>query len=178
MPDTLLWRIADLSQTHDNGFSLIPDAPARAALAQEMDLLDLRKLRFDGAVSAQGKRDWRLRAKLGATVVQPCVVTLDPVVTRIETEVEILYTDKYDTPTEAEAEMPEDDSREPLPEAIDLEAVMAEALALNLPAYPRKAEADLGEAVFTEPGQTPMRDEDARPFAGLASLRDQLKGDE
>jgi hypothetical protein len=28
--------------------------------------------------------------------------------------------------------------------------------------------------VVTEPGVAPMRDEDARPFAGLAGLKDQL----
>jgi uncharacterized metal-binding protein YceD (DUF177 family) len=59
---------------------------------------------------------------------------------------------------------------------IDVSAVMAEALALHLPLYPRAGGADLGEAVFTEPGLAPMRDEDAKPFAGLAGLRDTLTG--
>ena len=35
--------------------------------------------------------------------------------------------------------------------------------------------AELGEAVYTAPGQIPMSDEDARPFAGLAALRDKLE---
>jgi hypothetical protein len=35
----------------------------------------------------------------------------------------------------------------------------------------------LGEAIFTKAGLAPMKDEDARPFAGLAALKDQLKPD-
>ncbi|HHI70111.1 MAG TPA: DUF177 domain-containing protein, partial [Rhodobacteraceae bacterium] len=30
------------------------------------------------------------------------------------------------------------------------------------------------ETTFSEPGTEPMKDEDLRPFAGLASLRDKL----
>ena len=48
---------------------------------------------------------------------------------------------------------------------------------LTLPEYPRAEGAQLGEAVYTKPGHAPMKDEDARPFAGLASLKDQLKFD-
>jgi len=58
---------------------------------------------------------------------------------------------------------------------IDPAAVMIEALALAMPLYPRAEGADLGEAVHAEPGVTPMRDADARPFAGL---RDRLARDE
>ena len=37
---------------------------------------------------------------------------------------------------------------------------------------------ELGEAVYAEDGVQPMRDEDTKPFAGLAALRGQLKGDD
>ena len=70
-----------------------------------------------------------------------------------------------------EMEMPDDDRQEPLPEAIDLSSILAEALTLNLPQYPRADDARLGEAVYAEPGVSPLRDEDTRPFAALAGLR-------
>ncbi|MCX8227096.1 MAG: DUF177 domain-containing protein, partial [Sulfitobacter sp.] len=35
--------------------------------------------------------------------------------------------------------------------------------------------AELGQAVYAEPGVAPMTDEDARPFAGLAQLREKLE---
>jgi hypothetical protein len=39
--------------------------------------------------------------------------------------------------------MPEDDTTEALPERLDLSAVMAEALALALPDYPRAPDAEM-----------------------------------
>lgn len=171
--------VSDLSNAAPTPFETQPDADARAELADALGLLALRKLRFSGTIAAEGKRDWRLDGKLGATVVQPCVVTLDPVTTRIDVPVTRRFLAEMPQGAEGdegEIEMAEDDSIEPLPRVIDVSAVMAEALALHLPLYPRASGADLGEAVFTEPGLAPMRDEDAKPFAGLAGLRDTLTG--
>lgn len=176
LPSTPM-RVSDLSASRRNGFDLRPEAGARAAIAEALDITGLRKLRFEGAILADAGRDWRLEATLGATVVQPCVVTLEPVTTRIETRVIRRYMVAPPDPEpseDGEAQMPVDDTIEPLGRVIDPAAVMIEALALNLPLYPRAAGADLGEAVFSAPGVAPMRDEDARPFAGLAGLRDAL----
>jgi hypothetical protein len=52
---------------------------------------------------------------------------------------------------------------------------MVEALVLHLPLYPRVEGAELGELAVTEPGKTPLRDADLRPFAGLAALKDKLE---
>lgn len=168
-------RVADLSQNTPTPFTLRPDASDMAALAEELAIQSLRKLSFVGQIAAQGNRDWVLTAKLGATVVQPCVVTLDPVTTRIDTQVKRVFLADLPEPEAAETEMDDDDSIEKLGNFIDPAAVMAEALALALPLYPRKSDVNLGEAVFTKPGLTPMRDEDAKPFAGLTELRDALK---
>lgn len=170
------FRVADLPQNAPTVFDLRPGAPEMRELAEALGLLDLRKLRLAGDIRASGRSDWRLRAHLGATVVQPCVVTLEPVTTRIDIPVTRLFTADLPEPDAPEVEMPEDDDAEPLGKLIDPATVMAEALALALPQYPRGDGVELGEAVFTEPGQAPMRDEDARPFAGLAGLRDKLGG--
>ncbi len=168
-------RTATLNPRHPHDFDLRPDGPQLAALAQDLGLLALRKLRFAGTLAAEGSSDWRLEAELGATVTQPCVVTLEPVSTRIDQPVLRRFLAHMPEPEAgSEIEMPEDDSLEPLGAVIDLEAVMAEALALALPLYPRKGEAELGEAVFAEPGVTPMTDEDTKPFAGLAALKSKL----
>lgn len=171
------FRVADLPQNSPTPFTLTPDAGEMKQLAAELDLTDLRKLRFAGEIRARGKRDWVLTATLGATVVQPCVVTLEPVTTRIDVPVKRLFLARFEEPEETESEMPEDDSAEQLGPEIDVATVMAESLALHLPQYPRKDGAELGEAVFAEPGLTPMKDEDARPFAGLAALKDALDKD-
>jgi len=167
-------RLSDLSNRKASDILLEPDAAERAAIADVLGIPAIRKLRFEARLVPLGQRDWRLEARLGATVVQDCVVTLAPVTTRIDEDVTRSYLAQLPEIDAAEIEMPEDDTLEALPETLDLAAVMIEALALALPPYPRAADADVAEAVFTEPGKAPLRDEDVRPFAGLAGLRDSL----
>lgn len=176
-PSSTALRVADLPQNRETAFDLRPSDAELEALRDSLDLLGLRKVRFEGKISAEGEADWLLTGHLGATVIQPCAVTTAPVTTRIETPVRRLYAADYTEVDAPEVEMPEDDEVEPLPAWIDPAVVMAEALDLALPLFPRADGAELGEAVFTEPGKTPMRDEDARPFAGLATLKDQMKDD-
>ncbi len=172
------YRITELSQNQPTRFDLRPSEQERHALAETLGLSGLRKLRLVGRIDARGRDDWTLQARLGATVVQPCVVTLEPVTTRIDTDIRRLYLAGYQQPDAPESEMPEDDTVEPLGNEIDLGTVMAEALALNLPLYPRATGAETEQAVFTEPGKEPMHDEDVRPFAGLAGLRAQFRKDQ
>ncbi len=166
--------LGDLTRRRTHAVDLRPDAAQRKAYAAGLGLLELRKLRLTGELTPLGKTDWRFEGKLGATVVQPCVVTLAPVVTRIDEDLTRSFIAGWQEPEADEVELPEDVDSEPLGSGIDLGAVMREALALALPAWPRAEGADLGEAVFTGPGAAPMRDEDAKPFAGLAALRDKL----
>lgn len=177
-PSETALRVADLSQSAENAFSLRPDATALASIAGELDLSALRKLSFVGRIVPLGASDWVLEATLGATVVQPCVVTLDPVTTRIDQTLRRQYLADYQPVDDPEAEMPEDDNVEPLGQWIDPAMVMIEALALAVPDYPRKDNAELGKMVYTKPGHAPMTDEDARPFAGLADLQQKLKNDD
>lgn len=175
-PNATALRVAALSQSAPTKFSLRPDAPELAELAKELELLGLRKLSFEGTVRPIGASDWQLKGRLGATVVQPCVVTLEPVTTRIDADVMRLFLRDFEDIDAPEAEMPEDENAEALGAWIDPVAIMAEELALALPPYPRKDEE--GEATtvrVTEPGKTPMTDEQARPFAGLADLKAQLE---
>ena len=174
---TVPLRVADLNARTGHDVHLEPDAEARAALAARIGIPAIRKLRLDGRIEAEGRRDWRFNGRLGATVVQECVVTLEPVTTRIDVDVLRRYQAGYVPPEDDEIEMPEDDSLEALGEVIDPGAILEEALVLALPLYPRKEGAEIGDAVFTEPGKRPMTDEDARPFAGLAVLRDRPEDD-
>lgn len=169
-------RLADLPARKASQVTLTPDASTCAALAAELGIEAVRKLRFDVTLKPMGKHDWALEGRLGATVVQSCVVTLDPVTTRIEEDVSRHYVEDYDAaPDGSEIEMPEDDTVEPLPTSIDLGVVAFEALALALPVYPRSPDAALDQSVFTEPGKEALTDDDVKPFAGLASLRDKLE---
>ncbi len=168
-------RLADLPNRRATEFDLVPTPDERKAIADELGIIGVKKLRFSGRLAPVGKSDWQLTAELGATVVQPCVTTLDPVTTRLDEPVTRSYVADLPDVEGNEIEMPEDDTVETLPATLDLAAVMIEALTLALPLYPRKADAELGDAVFTEPGVTPLSDDEAKPFAGLGALREQLE---
>lgn len=173
-------RMNDLSDARTYKLSIVPNDTNIQELIKEMNVDALRKVSFKGTLVPVGKRDWQLTATLGATVVQPCVATLEPVTTRIETTVTRLYLkDLKEEFSEEDVEIPEDDTTEPLPAELILSDVAVESLALNIPAYPRKDGAIVEPLRVTEPGVDPMSDEAAKPFAGLQALKDKLekKGD-
>ena len=175
MSDTRVLATARITRPHP--FALTPGAEEREVLADEMGIRGIRKLMFKGSLSPTGENDIELRAELGATIVQDCVVTGAPVITRIDVAVLRRYLADMDEPEGDEVEMPEDETAEPLPVSIDLAQVMSEALALELPPWPRAEGVDPVDLSVTEPGQSPMTDDDARPFAGLKALRDRLTDD-
>ncbi|WP_296430346.1 DUF177 domain-containing protein [Yoonia sp.] len=168
-------RLSELTTGRATPFSLLPNAPERKAIADALGIVAIKKLKFEGTLTPQGRSDWTLQAKLGATVVQDCVVTLDPVTTRIDEEIARAYMAEIPEIDAAELEMSQDDAIDPLPETLDLAQVMIEALSLALPSYPRSAGADLGKIAVTAPGIAPMSDDDAKPFAGLGALRESLE---
>ncbi|MFB9150448.1 YceD family protein [Roseovarius ramblicola] len=173
--------VPHLARHGGHGFDIVPDAAARKALAAHLDLLDLRKLSLRGEIAPDGPRGWRLDATLGATVVQPCGVTLAPVTTRIDEAVTRRYAPDVPAPGDLpgdEMEMPGDDTLEPLGAVIDLDAVLAEALALALPPWPRAEGAALDTDTATPDGAAPSGDAPRRPFAGLGALRDRLAGED
>lgn len=170
-------RVADLPAGSPVMVEITAGDDERADLARKLDLVALRKLRFAGTIRPSGTRDWELVGRLGATVVQPCVATLQPVTTRIDTDVTRRYLADFKEPEETEIEMPADETAETLGSHIDPAQVMAEALALALPLYPRADGVDPVDINVTEAGKDAMTDADAKPFAGLAGLREQLKNE-
>lgn len=175
-----VYRHADLAPRAVLDFDLTPARDECDALARALDLVGLRKLRFRGRIAPEGQRDWHLEADLGATVVQPCVVTLGPVTTRLDTPVTRRFVAGMPVSEAApgeEAAMPDDDTAEPLGRDIDLTRVMIEALALALPEYPRARDAELQQSVFAPAGTDPLTQDGTRPFAGLADLKRKLDKD-
>ncbi|MFV2033827.1 MAG: DUF177 domain-containing protein [Halocynthiibacter sp.] len=181
-PFSHLLRVDELATRKATPFDLSPDTGARRDIARALGIVELRKLRLKGTLAPTGGTDWLLQADLGATVVQPCVVTLAPVTTRLDEKVSRCFLKELSEPAaevdaELSFEIPAGDSAEVLGATIDLGVVMLEALALALPSYPRADGAELAEAVFTQPGTPPMHDADALPFANLAALGDKLDKD-
>lgn len=172
------FSVADLARAGGREFEIALEASERKSLAAELSLLDVPALRLKGRLSPADRDGWDLEARLLATVVQPCVVSLDPVTTRIDEKVIRRYRRELpDDDATGEIELPDDDTLERLEPRIDPRRVLTEALALALPLYPRAETAELGEAVFTEPGKAALTDDDAKPLAGLAKLRQQMEQD-
>lgn len=163
-PNTQRLRVAHLNPRAATPFSLSPDEATRKAIAEELGISDLPKLSFQGEIRAQGGDAWALSGRMRAKVVQPCVITLKPVGTSLDEQVERIFSPHLHQPEEEEVEMP-DETLEPLGQFIDLSAVMIESLALALPEYPRAKGAELGDSALED--TTP---DTKRPFAGLDKL--------
>jgi len=166
-------RVIELRQLRDLeefDFDIAPTDAEAVALARLLGANTVRKVRFVGRLEPAGRGGWRLEGRLGATVVQPCVVTLEPVTTRIDQPVRRTWLPGAGAPPAAEVvlDADADDEPDPLGERIDLGLVATEALALAVPAYPRKPGAAL------RPSGDEADDERPRPFAALAALRGKL----
>lgn len=155
-------------------FTEAPTEAEAEAIRHALGLRGLRKMRFEGELSPLGKRGWLVKGTLGASITQDCVVTLEPVKTRIDQEVSIRFLPdtaiEYDTPEDVL-----EDDIEPLEEVIDLGQVAVEALSLAMPDYPRSVATELKPVTAAPEGATPIKDEDTKAFAGLAALRDKLE---
>ena len=176
---TPVLRIADLNERRPTRFELTFDAAQIRQFAEELNLISLKKLRFKGELTAKGRDQWEMTADLGATVQQDCVISFAPVTTRIDEKITRRYVPEavFEQVAEDEeiAEVSGDEAMDILPAEIDLGDVFRETLVLALPDYPRAEGVQLGERIFSEEGVKPMRDTDAKPFAGLAALKEKME---
>jgi Large ribosomal RNA subunit accumulation protein YceD len=155
-------------------FELSADADARAAIAKVAGVRELPQLDATFDVMRQGEDGLHVVGRVSATVGQNCVVTLEPLVTGIEEDIDLLFSPP--TP-ELESEPEEDDESgkrsgrskrnldgpEPLLRGtVDLGALATEFLILGIDPYPRKpgAKFEPPQDVGPDPG----------PFAVLAGL--------
>jgi len=155
------------------------DAAERRALCRRFDLLDLRAFTASGRLErADDGREIRFSGRFEADVVQACVVSLEPVASRVAATVERRYRRVEAAALEAwpEPEIlldPEAVETEPLAApTIDLGEVLAEELGLALDPYPRAEDAyarlpELGPDVSIGRAE-PSRN----PFAVLHELQD------
>ena len=165
-------EVRTLSAVDGFDFDIAPTPGETPAIARLLGAEAVRKLRFSGRLSPLDEGGWGLDGMLGATVVQTCVVTLEPVTTRVDQAIRRRFLPGPGSglrAAELVVDPDEDDEIEPLGERIDLGLVAIEALALALPAYPRKD----GAVLATAPADTAGEDE-PKPFAALAALRGKM----
>ncbi len=133
-----------------------------AALARRFDLLALDRLEAQVRLTPLAGGLLRLSASLSAEVVQGCVVTLEPVRSRIDDEFSVLYRAGAEAGETSVVLSGADEVVEPLPgDTLDIGEAVAQQLSLALDPYPRApgaAAASSGEAL-------------ASPFAVLAKWK-------
>lgn len=156
-------------------FDLEARPQERTALARRFELLELPALSAQLAVRREPGELISVSGHLSATIVQSCVVTLEPLPQRIERDFELLY---------ALAPLPEPDGEvvidpegvdppEPLPPGgLDLGEAVAEQLALVLDPYPRAPGATFEALKDAGEGEgSGVKSTASRPFAALARLK-------
>ena len=146
---------------------LVADAEERRRLAERFGLLSLDRLvaHLEVTRGASGI-PIRVRGRLRASVVQSCVVSLDPVASEIDEPVEAEYAPASTEGPEEMVHIDQPDPPEPLDgDTLELGELVAQHLSVALDPYPRKQGAEPPEWA------KPTDSEGDNPFSALASLR-------
>ena len=166
IPWSLKVRVEDIPEGGRH-FVLSADTATRAAVANVVGLVELPRLEAQFEVRRHGRAGLKLQGTVSASVVQSCVVTLNPVENEVSEEVEVVFSPDAADPR-PESEPVDVDAAIVEPElvvggAIDLGAIAVEFLVLGLDPYPRRP-----DAAFEAPA---AEDRGDSPFAALAALR-------
>jgi uncharacterized metal-binding protein YceD (DUF177 family) len=162
--------------------SVSATAEERAALAQRFSLLAVDELSARLRLArVRGGGVVRLQGSLDAEIVQSCVVTLEPIRSRLAEEFGIDFIPPAEAADAREVELhPFEEESEPLTgDGIDLGEVVAEQMGLSLNPYPRRpgvsiadyAELPLGRGVTMSTEEAPPPTEAEHPFAALRRLK-------
>jgi uncharacterized metal-binding protein YceD (DUF177 family) len=167
-PWSVVVAVHDVPET-GRRFDLAADQHARKAIAAVVGLRSLPRLEATFDVTRRGREGLRVVGRISATVAQTCVVTLEPIESTIEEEVDVAF-----VPSVTSAEIAQGDGAsakiiaEDMPESlvdgtVDLGALATEFLLLGIDPYPRKPGATFEAPVAEDAG--------AHPFAALAALK-------
>ncbi|MFC4625325.1 DUF177 domain-containing protein [Daeguia caeni] len=154
------------------------DEKERAALARTHGLEAVNAFDAEFLVTPWKRDGIRVRGKIAAEIVQACVVTLEPLINRIEEEVDTIFVPENSRlariQLDESGEMLLDADGDDIPETfagdrIDVGAVAEEFFELAIDPYPRKPGLPEETAPLTF-GDDENKPES--PFAKLAQLRD------
>ncbi|OCW56774.1 YceD family protein [Hoeflea olei] len=155
---------------------LSADAADLARLKAQWDVRDVQAFEAE-IVLGRWKRDGvRVKGQVSATIVQDCVVTLDPVTQRIEEAFEAVFLPESSRLAkriqDGTAEIFLDPEGPDQPDtfsgdSIDVGAVAAEFAALAIDPYPRKEGVEFADRIES----LPEDDREPSPFAVLRTLK-------
>jgi hypothetical protein len=174
----ILWSVpiavAEIPET-GRRVDLVADATTRDAIAKATGLAALPRLEASFDLTRQGLDGLHAVGRVSASVVQSCVVTLEPIQNEIEEPVDLVFLPETEVAKAVSEAMLAIDAKEP-PEplrdgAVDLGALAVEFLLLGIDPYPRKPDATF---------EAPSADDDpaSNPFAALAKLKSAKRTDD
>lgn len=127
---------------HEAVYPISAASEEREALARRFDLLSLDRLEGEIRLRRLDGGFVRLRGRLGADVVQACVISLEPVASVLERDFAVLY-GSMESGNSVIVDL-ETDEAEPFDgDAIDIGEAVAQQLAMALDPYPRAPGAKL-----------------------------------
>lgn len=155
--------------------SLEASEKERSEIAAALDLAGLESLRMEFQLSRSGPRHFILKGHMTASAIQTCVVSLAPLDTQIDEQIEIACWPSEEV-ARIETEAGSEDASVPLdgPEpfadgVIDVGQLAYEHLAASLDLYPKESGIQFD---WRDPR---VREDDPivdKPFASLAKLKD------
>ncbi|MEE8320593.1 MAG: DUF177 domain-containing protein [Gammaproteobacteria bacterium] len=169
-----IFKTDEISSNSVSG-SLEVSAQDCTAIAKVLDLLSLNSMRMDFNLQRSGRGRFKLNAHLLADVTQSCVLTLEPIESKVDEEFSIEFWPPEDVEQlESEAEeagmdVPLDGPEPILEERIDVGQMAYEHFAAALDPYPRKPDSSFD---WKDPQAGPDSEDINKPFAELARLKD------
>jgi uncharacterized metal-binding protein YceD (DUF177 family) len=185
IPFSRRFRIERLHQREDVEVTIEADATERAALASIDGLQRVDRLAAHFRVSPLGPQGARVRGEVTASVIQTCVVSLEPIEAEVHETVDLRFAPDADVAAAEAAwklalEDPATDLEhlEEPPDPIvdgelDLGVIAAEFLALGLDPYPKKPDAKLEY----DAGDSRDEGDTVSPFAALQRLKGRDDGE-
>lgn len=155
------------------------DEAACATLAERFGLIELSEFRAEARLRRRKDTGWiELKGTLTATVVQECVVTLEPVTNHVDGEIDELFEDgpgeERHGKDRVEVDLdPVADDPEPLEgDVLDVGEIIAQVLSLSIDPYPRAPGVPQVGVADGAGGSSQQGTGAASPFASLALLKD------
>ncbi|MAZ15697.1 MAG: metal-binding protein [Ahrensia sp.] len=181
-PRSPVSRTVTVSTLPTGGFPVRIDATAeeRGELAEAHGLSSVESFHADLELKRWRKDGVRMRGTIRAEIVQECIVTLEPVVSKLDIPVDAVFLPEDSPlrrPLDDDGALIVDPEGPDIPETfeggtIDAGAIAEEFFELAIDPYPRAPGAELDEVSSKD--DKGDEDADDNPFARLAALRDKL----